>query len=149
MIRLAEEGDILKVAEMANQLFLGSTLEELYREFSNMLGSEESHLLVYYLGEEVIGFANCELRIDYVEGSETSPVMFLEGIYIHHDHRGKGYGRELVKYAEDIGRQLGLYEFASDCEIEDKSSYDFHIRSGFQEVGRTISFIKKLWFIYE
>ena len=35
-----------------------------------------------------IGFAQCTLRNDYVEGSSSSPVGYLEGIYVKDEYRG-------------------------------------------------------------
>ncbi len=144
MIRRAREEDIMEVAAMASSLFEGSKVEELYEEFSYMIDSGKSHLFVYYKDNKAVGFAHCEIRIDYVAGSENSPVMFLEGIYVHPEYRHLGLGKKLVEYAEDQTRKLGLSEFASDCELGDTTVYDFHLKSGFKEVERTVSFIKKL-----
>lgn len=52
-----------------------------------------------------MGFANVALRNDYVEGCGTSPVAYLEAIYVDEEHRLSGYARELVKRCEDWGRE--------------------------------------------
>ncbi len=52
-------------------------------------------------GGKPIGFAETSLRRDYVNGCETSPVGFLEGIYVAPAHRKSGVARALVKAAED------------------------------------------------
>lgn len=36
-----------------------------------------------------IGFAQCQLRCDYVEGTKTTPVGYLEGIFIKDGYRRK------------------------------------------------------------
>ena len=35
-----------------------------------------------YKNDIPIGFAQCQLRYDYVEGTKTTPVGYLEGIFI-------------------------------------------------------------------
>jgi aminoglycoside 6'-N-acetyltransferase I len=42
------------------------------------------------------GFVEASLRSDYVNGTETSPVAFLEGIYVAPEHRHQGIAAQLV-----------------------------------------------------
>lgn len=91
-----------------------------------------------------VGFAQCALRHDYVEGTDSSPVGYLEGIFVKEGHRGKGYGRRLLKACEEWAKQAGCCEFASDCESANASSRLFHLHTGFQEANRIICFVKKL-----
>ena len=91
-----------------------------------------------------IGFAQCQLRFDYVEGTRTSPVGYLEGIFVKEDYRNKGYGRELLSACEAWTKARGCHEFASDCEIENEKSFHFHKAMNFAEVNRIICFTKKL-----
>ena len=54
---------------------------------------------VVFLAQEensLIGFAQCGLRHDYVEGAYTSPVGYLEGIFVLPEHRRRGIARRLV-----------------------------------------------------
>ena len=47
-----------------------------------------------------VGFAQCGLRRDYVEGTDSSPVGYLEGIFIKEEYR-KGYkiGTKVIRHA--------------------------------------------------
>src|SRR4051794_26971523 len=47
------------------------------------------------------GFAEATLRHDYVNGATTSPVAFLEGIYVAAACRRCGIARQLVTTVED------------------------------------------------
>ena len=84
------------------------------------------------------------VRVDYVEGTKSSPVGYLEGIYIQEKYRLKGYARELVKACEEWAKNKGCSEFASDCELTNKESYSFHKKVGFKEANRIICFNKKI-----
>ncbi len=95
-------------------------------------------------GAEPVGFAQCQLRRDYVEGTGTSPVGYLEGIFVEPSCRRQGVARALAAACEDWCRGCGCREFASDCEIGNEQSRLFHLRAGFREAGRIICFVKPL-----
>ena len=94
--------------------------------------------------ETPIGFAQCQLRRDYVEGTSTSPVGYLEGIYVCPEYRGAGLARALLSRCEAWAREQGCSEFASDCELTNTASLAFHQALGFTEANRIICFTKKL-----
>ena len=91
-----------------------------------------------------IGFAQCQLRYDYVEGTSTSPVGYLEGIFVKEGYRNKGYAKELLAECETWARESGCHEFASDCEIGNTNSFCFHKAMDFIEANRIICFTKTL-----
>lgn len=118
--------------------------EELEAEFAALTASDEAACFLAIDCGEAVGFAQCQLRHDYVEGCETSPVGFLEGIYADDAHRLVGVGRQLLAACEDWARSVGCAEFASDCELDNTVSLAWHMKNGFAEMGRTIWFAKKL-----
>ena len=89
------------------------------------------------------GFAEIGLR-KYADGCDTSPVAYLEGIWIDEDSRRSGVASELVREGEAWARSSGLTEFASDCDIENYGSEAFHLAAGFEEVERSICFRRDL-----
>lgn len=91
-----------------------------------------------------VGFAQCQLRNDYVEGTDTSPVGYLEGIFVKEDYRHKGYAKDLLGECEKWAKLQGCKEFASDCEINNIDSFNFHKAMNFEEANRIICFTKKL-----
>jgi len=93
---------------------------------------------------EVVGFAEVSLRHDYVNGCDTSPVAFLEGIYVRAGHRRRGIGRALVAAAGQWGRSHGCREFASDALLGNDASRRFHGAAGFEETERVVYFRKPL-----
>ncbi|MDH3642705.1 MAG: GNAT family N-acetyltransferase [Gammaproteobacteria bacterium] len=92
---------------------------------------------------ELIGFAELRVR-NYAEGSENMAVPYLEGWYVEPAYRQRGIGRLLIAAAEEWARSSGHDELASDAEIDNHNSIAAHLASGFQEVERSVSFLKKL-----
>ncbi|WP_343712989.1 aminoglycoside 6'-N-acetyltransferase [Inquilinus sp.] len=93
---------------------------------------------------EVIGFAEAALRSDYVNGCKTSPVLFLEGIYVLPGHRQKGAARRLCDAIAEWGKSIGCSEFASDALLDNVVSHRFHAALGFEETRRVVFFRKGL-----
>ena len=136
--------DAATVAALAIRMWEDNTLAGLTAEFEEILASEEAAVYLLYANEQPVAFAQCQLRHDYVEGTETSPVGYLEGIYVDDTCRGMGYAKMLLCACEDWAKSKGCTEFASDCELENTGSLAFHLRMGFEEANRVICFTKKL-----
>ena len=117
---------------------------ELAAEFSDLLEQGDAALFLAGQSGEAVGFAQCQLRHDYVEGTSTSPVGYREGIYVEPAHRQHGVAAALLHACEAWAKRQGCTEFASDCELENTDSLRFHQRLGFQEANRIICFTKEL-----
>jgi aminoglycoside 6'-N-acetyltransferase I len=94
--------------------------------------------------EKPAGFAEATLRTDYVNGCETSPVAFLEGIYVEPWARRQGVAKALVAEVERWALGLGCREFASDALLENAESHSMHRGLGFMETERVVYFRKDL-----
>ena len=101
---------------------------EMAREVNNVLrvGQLESLVLIATHKEKVVGFAEAVLRKDYVNGCATSPVAFLEGIYVSPECRHWGIARELVANVQRWAADMGCKEFASDALLENTDSHAMH-----------------------
>lgn len=141
----AEMKDISTVANLAVQMWEDNTVEDLIQEFTELLSKGRAQFFLKYENDIPVGFAQCQLRSDYVEGTETSPVGYLEGIFVREDYRHQGYAKELLAACEAWAREQGAGEFASDCELDNAGSYRFHMAVGFTEANRIICFTKKLF----
>ena len=143
-ITKATQQNAATVAALAIRLWEDNTQESLTSGFVKLLASEEAAVFLLYADDQPVAFSQCQLRHDYVEGTETSPVGYLEGIYVDDACRGRGYAKMLLCACEDWAKSMGCIEFASDCELENTGSLAFHLRMGFEEMGRVICFAKKL-----
>lgn len=144
MIRKAEIKDLPILAELARQLWPDNTVEEMRSEFAEIIAKPDAAFLLAYAEETAAGFAQCQLRHDYVEGTDSSPVGYLEGIYVADGYRKQGVARELLSACESWAKAKGCSEFASDCELDNVQSLQFHLNVGFEEANRIICFTKKL-----
>ena len=144
MIKVATLDDLSNVANLALKLWPDSDYGELEKEMREAILNKQAFIALFMDADASVGFAHCQLRFDYVEGTESSPVGYLEGIFVDENHRNKGIAKQLLNYCEDWARKKGCKEFGSDCELENTQSYIFHLRVGFLEVNRLISFKKML-----
>jgi len=144
MIRKAGKMDLEILANLAVQMWDHHSVSELAAEFSEIISKGKSQFFLKYKNDIPIGFAQCQLRYDYVEGTRTTPVGYLEGIFIKEEYRNKGYAKELLAECEAWARDNGCKEFASDCEINNTDSFHFHKAMNFTEANRIICFTKAL-----
>ena len=93
---------------------------------------------------QAAGFVEAALRTDYVNGTETSPVAFLEGLYVVPRQRRRGWGRALVGAVTDWARARGCRELASDALLDNVASHLMHRALGFEETERVVFFRKEL-----
>ena len=132
MIRKATQFDLEAVTMLAMRLWPEQARAELEPEFATLLDGKAA------------GFAHCQLRHDYVEGTDSSPVGYLEGIYVEEALRRRGHARALLAACETWAAGRGCTEFASDCELGNEASRAFHLHAGFDEANRIVCFAKRL-----
>ena len=143
MIRRAEREDLQTLAELAVRLWEGHTVPELAEDFAGLM-SQGAQFFLCYDSSMPVGFAQCQLRHDYVEGTSSSPVGYLEGIYVLEAFRKRGHGKALLTACQEWAAEQGCQEFASDCELANSDSLAFHMAAGFTEANRIICFVKNL-----
>lgn len=108
------------------------------------LSDNEAGFIAYNLAGVAIGFADVSLRQDYVNGCDTSPVAFLEGVYVEGDFRGQGVAAALIAAVTRWAVGKGVSELASDADIANVDSHRMHAALGFEETERVVYFRKLL-----
>lgn len=113
---------------------------------SELLASPDrfAQFVEYDASGNPLGFVEVALRRDYVNGTTTSPVAFLEGIYVAPEARMRGIARKLFAEAERWAIGAGCVELASDALIENIQSHAMHQALGFEESERVVFFRKSL-----
>ena len=118
--------------------------DQITREAPGMLIQPDLLVLVAREGDAVIGFAEAAIRRDYVNGCETSPVAFVEGIYVAPQQRRRGVAKAMIAAIEVWAQQQGLRELASDALLDNAQSQAMHEALGFAETERVVYFHKTL-----
>ncbi len=88
---------------------------------------------------DIIGLVELSLR-NIVDGCLTSPVPYLEGLYLEPDQRGHGIGRTVMQQLIAWCRDRGYREFATDAELGNTAAQDFYAGLGFEETDRVVAY---------
>ena len=144
MIRKATLEDVPQLVSLAIQMWKSHTVEDLTKIFCEHIRKGKNIIFLAISEEHIVGFAQCGLRFDYVEGTDSSPVGYLEGIFVLEEYKKRGYAKELLGECQNWAKDQGCLEFASDCEVDNEDSLKFHLKMGFAEANRIICFTKSL-----
>jgi len=139
MIRQATPADVAAWAQL--RLGLWPDADDPLEELAESLADAEGAVFLACLaGGEAVGFAEVRLRHDYVNGTESSPVGFLEGWYVQPPWQGHAVGRALLAAVQAWTRAAGCSELASDSRVEDVQAHAAHRACGFEETERVVYF---------
>ncbi|HYG64579.1 MAG TPA: aminoglycoside 6'-N-acetyltransferase [Thermoanaerobaculia bacterium] len=132
--------------ELRMALWPEGTPEQHREEMASFLEQPGRYVQVVAYGpdREPLGFVEASVRTDYVNGTESSPVAFLEGMYVVPEARGQGVAREMVGAVEAWGWEMGCSELASDAYLDNELSHAVHRALGFEETERVVYFRKEL-----
>lgn len=144
MIRKATMNDLPRLTELSLELWPDNAVDTMYYDLGKIMMAGDSVFFLAYREDVAVGFAQCQLRHDYVEGTENSPVGYLEGIYVMEACRKQGIAKKLLVACEEWAKTMGCREFASDCELGNDEGLRFHLRTGFEEANRIICFVKRI-----
>ena len=141
----------LKRSQIPNWLRLRAGLwpallpEEHRRAMTDLLADEDFNAVFVSLDRagRLTGFVEVTLRMS-AEGCTTSPVGYLEALYVVPKARLKGTGRALTDKAEAWAASQGCREMASDAAMDDEDGRRAQARLGYQEVSQLVHFRKVL-----
>ena len=129
---------------LSDKLFKDTNKDELQKDYHQMMSSEKHRNILVKNKQTFIGFIDISIRTEYVEGASSSPIGYIEGIYIEAQFRKMGIARKLIKLAEDWFVEKGCKEVGSDTWDWNKDAQEFHKRLGFKEEDVLVHFIKKI-----
>lgn len=83
-VRAAAPTDVLSWSSLRHRLWASTSAHDHAREAEQLLAEPHRFPTVIAVSPagEAFGFAEAAIRHDYVNGCDTSPVLFLEGIYV-------------------------------------------------------------------
>jgi len=129
-----------KWLELRSRLWPGASESEHLREMTDVLARGHHVRLAFAPQGSAIGFVEASKRIDYVNGTSSSPVVFLEGLYVEPASRRKGVARALVADVERWALAERCSELASDSLLENVAAHAAHRALGFEEMERVVYF---------
>lgn len=143
MIRKAAEADRASLAKLAAKLWGNHSEEKLSAEISGLLLLPDAAFFLTEEDRQPVEVAQCQLRHDYVEGTDSSPAGYPEGIFTEEAVRGKGIAAALLVRCESWAKEKSCTEFASDCELLNEASIRFHKALNFSEANPIVCFRKE------
>jgi len=131
--------------ELRQVLWPHDTREQHLAEMAAFLDEPQRFAqFVAYSAGQPVGFVEAAVRSDYVNGTRSSPVAFLEGIYVLPEARRRRVAASLVLAVAEWARSVGCVEFASDAALDNVVSHAVHRALGFAETERVVFFRKEL-----
>jgi aminoglycoside 6'-N-acetyltransferase I len=106
--------------------------------------SRQVAFLAVASGRRAVGFVEVSLRSDYVNGTTSSPVAFVEAIYVKRQFRRQGIARQLCDAAARWGVGKGCTELASDVLLDNTLGHEMHLGVSFEETERVAYYKKSL-----
>lgn len=145
-IRAAATRDVDDWLSLRLRLWPNTSLDEHQHEIAQQLRDPRRYISLLAYGDDgkAAGLAEIALRFDPVNGCVSSPVAFLEGIYVEPEQRRRGVARALCEQAQSWAVQHDCSEFAADALLDDIASRNFHQAVGFTATERVIYFRKEL-----
>lgn len=144
VIAQAVAGDGPDWAQMRLALWPDGSADEHAAEIAAALLQTKGLCLIARANGAAVGFAEASIRTDYVNGCDSSPVAFVEGLYVAPAFRRQGIAGQLVRDIETWGRAQGCVELASDALLDNARSHAMHHALGFEETERVVYFRKLL-----
>lgn len=109
-IRQARVDEAMEVAPLALMLWPEHSMHAIALEIYEITSANKGAYFLAFDEERAIAFAQVSLRTDYVEGTNSSPIGYLEAIFVLEGYRQQGIGRKLLTACEDWARQQGCEE---------------------------------------
>ena len=130
--KIAERRDVPLILEYIKKLAdYEKRLHEVVASESDIekwvFDENRAEVIFAVLDDEVIGFALYFLSFSTYLGNVN---MHLEDLFIDVEHRGKGYGKALLKELGRIVVERGYGRFEWTCLSWNKPSIDFYISIG-------------------
>ncbi|WP_254604954.1 aminoglycoside 6'-N-acetyltransferase [Sphingomonas bacterium] len=131
-------------ARLRALLWADESVDEHRAAIVGWLAGEDHYAVVALDGSAVIGFAEASIRRDHVNGCNTSPVAFLEGLAVSPAYRRRGFARALTRAVEAWGGTRGCRELGSDADLQNDEGRALHRALGFEERERVVFYRKLL-----
>lgn len=127
-------------SQFRSEIYSGLSREFDLKEMDSIFESEQWHCwFIEREDGERIGLVELSLR-NIVDGCLSSPVPYLEGLYLTATERGKGRGTTIIEMIKDWCQEHGHSELATDAELTNTRAQSFYEQLGFEQVDRIVEY---------
>ena len=114
------------------------------KEMSQIINREDWFCLFIKDNEnKILGFVELSSR-NVVDGCLSSPVAYIEGLFIKREFRGKGLGTKSIEVIKLWCKEHGFTELGADTELVNERAQNFFKSVGFHETFRIVEFCTKI-----
>ncbi|MEX0361515.1 MAG: GNAT family N-acetyltransferase [Allomuricauda sp.] len=139
-----QEQDYQDWKDMTLKLFKDYPVERIERGLKSILKKSNQQTFMAKDSDLAVGFVSTSLRVDYVEGSTTSPVGYVDMVYVKESYRKHGLARQLFEQAEAWARTKGCIEMGSDTWLWNTNAQQFHEKMGYSKEEVLVHYIKPI-----
>lgn len=139
MIRPANTSDNQSIKELLSQLGYSSLISDQIIKKINLYTQPDYKLLIMEIHQLVIGFISLHC---YESFHSEGKIGRITAFCIHHDHHGKGYGKELLTATENYFVEAGCTKIEVTSNKRRTQAHDFYLSQGYIEDSR--KFVKSL-----
>jgi N-acetylglutamate synthase-like GNAT family acetyltransferase len=94
----------------------------------------KGRIFVLRTDHKIIGMVNLLFTISTAEGG---PVILMEDLVIHPDHRGQGFGGKLLEYVKDFAKRKAFRRITLLTDDIATQSLQFFMDHGFEDAPMT------------
>ncbi len=143
-IREFKQEDKHEVMQMASKLLPDYSGDMLINDFRKKLANPHHVGFICVKNEKILGFITMSLRFEHVPKATTSPVAYIEAIFVKKDCRKMGIARKLYETAQAWAKSKHCSQMAADTWDWNKDSIWFHKKMGFEKTLTLVFFLKNL-----
>ena len=109
-------------------------------EMDNIFNSKDWHCqFIESEDNKKIGMVEISYR-NIVDGCLSSPVAYLEGIYLQAEYRNQGIGTQVMLMVMQWCSERGFSELATDTGLANNKAQAFYTSLGFEETDRVVEY---------
>ena len=106
-------------------------IDGMIKEFRNLSNNDDYKFISVIKDNKLIGFCSVFIIHDIVE--KQRPIITISNLRIHPDYRGRGIGKQILKFVEDLGRSINTDFIFFNCEKENTKARKFYLDNGYKE----------------
>lgn len=143
-IELLSENNITSFVKLTTALWPDNNFDEELSYWQDTLHNKAHYCALAKYRDQYIGFTHISIRNDYVEGATAEKTAYLEAIFVTPEFRNKKVATSLLRAGETWVKSNGYRQLASDTELYNLSSQQFHNKLGFIETNKIFCYLKEL-----